>query len=84
MFKCFSIRERDGDFIKAQIPASSRETLVEPMPVLRPPSATTEGGRRERDGPGGVGRGDGMAGGSRFLHGEGEVRREGRILSGQG
>lgn len=29
MFKCFSIRERDGGFIKARIPTSSKETLVE-------------------------------------------------------
>lgn len=27
MFKCFSIRERDGGFIKARIPTSSKETL---------------------------------------------------------
>jgi len=47
MFKCFSIQERDGGFIKARIPTSSKETLVEPMPVLRLLSATVEekGGR---------------------------------------
>lgn len=64
--------ESDGDFIKAQIPVSSRETLVEPMPVLHPPSTTEEGG---------LGRGVvGAAGGSRSLMEGDSVRREGRIL----
>lgn len=34
-FKCFSIRERDGDFIKAQIPASSGERVRGRRPVPR-------------------------------------------------
>lgn len=71
MFKCFSIRESDGGFIKARIPTSSKETVVEPMPVLRLPSPTIEEkGRR-------IG---GVDGGSRFLLEGDSVCREGRIF----
>lgn len=82
MFKCFSIGERDGDFIKAQIPASSRETLVEPMPVLfahlQPPKVVVGG------------RAGGIEGTTAWLvevglswREGGPACREGRILSGK-
>jgi hypothetical protein len=54
-----------------RIPTSSKETLVEPMPVLRLPSATVEEkGRR-------IG---GVDGGSRSLLEGDSVCREGRIF----
>lgn len=71
----FDTRKRDGDFIKARIPsskASSKETLVEPMPVLRLPSATVEEKGRKI---GGV-----PDGGSRSLLEGDSVYREGRIF----
>lgn len=68
----FDTRKRDGGFIKARIPTSSKETLVEPMPVLRLPSATVEEKGRKI---GGV-----PDGGSRSLLEGDSVYREGRIF----
>lgn len=70
MFKCFSIRERDGGFIKARIPTSSKETPHRTDARSSPSATIEEKGRR-------IG---GVDGGSRSLLEGDSVCRGGRIF----